>query len=98
MTFVEQLVTNRIVKLKGDNEVLVRQIPFLAQRLDDYKATLKANLVEIADLQTFLSATTAAQSVSTATESTGADSTTDGDEPFRITRTPRTYPSSVVVE
>ena len=55
MKTVTQLVENQIVKLTGDNERLVREIPFLAQRLEDLKTLLKQNLDEIQNLREFLS-------------------------------------------
>lgn len=53
---VVTLTEGRVQKLMGDNERLVREIPFLAQRLDDLKEVLRANLEEINALRAFLSA------------------------------------------
>lgn len=47
----KKLIENQIAKLRADNDYLARQIPFLAQRLEDMKKTLADNIKEVVELQ-----------------------------------------------
>jgi uncharacterized coiled-coil protein SlyX len=51
---VNKLLNDQLVKLKADNEYLSRQIPFLAQRLEDMKKTMQSNTEAIVDIESAL--------------------------------------------
>lgn len=69
--YVKTVIQNRVAKLMADNEVLVRQIPFLVQRAEDMKAVLKENVAELQWLRAELSAAS-----SSATSVAGQSSST----------------------
>jgi hypothetical protein len=52
--YVKKAVEEKIAKLRSDNEVLVRQIPFLVQRAEDMKGLLFENMNEMLELHNFL--------------------------------------------
>jgi hypothetical protein len=52
---VKKLVEEQIKKLERNNEYMCRQVEFLAQRLDDFKASLLRDTREVVELKSFLS-------------------------------------------
>ena len=50
MSVARDDLQEHLLKLKSDNEFLSGQIPFLAQRLVDYKKSLKNNIDAIAEI------------------------------------------------
>jgi chromosome segregation ATPase len=51
---VKRLVEDQIKKLESNNEYMCRQIEFLAQRLDNFKAQLLTDTREVVELKSFL--------------------------------------------